>query len=121
MFIGLLFVGLVSCGSDDDEGGSIDQNLVGTWYKVSYDYTAAWKFEKNGTCQYTEWGKRGSENWDNVDTGTWNVNDNKLTILFTYDDGDYDKDTYVYSISDDGKTLTLSEGDYGQSGTYTKK
>lgn len=111
-----------SCSKDSDDPGSggTEKSIVGTWYMTSKSYTAAWKFESNGTCQYTEWGKNGSEDWSSADKGTWKVNGNKLTTLFTYDDGDYDEDTYDYSISQDGKTLVLSGGDYGKSGTYSK-
>lgn len=123
MMVAFFSFGFASCSSDDDDpiGDGGDSRIVGTWYNVQYSYTTAWKFEKNGTCQYNEWGKNDTEDWSEADKGTWKVSGNKLTTHFSYGEGDYDDDTYVYTISEDGKTLTLSDGDYGMSGTYTKK
>lgn len=126
MMLALMSVAYVSCSSDDNDdpiGDGADSRIVGTWYDVNYNYTRAWRFEKNGKCQYTEWGKKGSEEWstDSEDIGKWKVSGDKLNAHWTYSDGDYDDYTFVYSISEDGKTLTLSGGNYGKAGTYIKK
>ena len=120
LLIGLFCVGLSSCGSDDDEGGSIDQNLVGTWYRNGSSYTAGWRFNANGTCIEGEWSRGGSErfNTEREASTHWSTNGNKLTVR-----GDGETWSYIYSISNDGNTLTLTEADDDSDfgGTYTKK
>ena len=122
MMVAFMSFSVASCSSDDDPiGDGGDSRIIGTWYKVEYTNTTAWKFEKNGTCKFTEWGNNEPKDWSKYVAGSWKVSGNKLTAIITYDDGDYDKDIYTYSISEDGKTLTLNEGDYGMSGIYTKE
>jgi len=123
VMVTFMSVSFVSCNKSDDDpiGDGGDSRIIGTWYQDLGVATAAWKFENNGKCYYTEWGYKASENWSHADAGTWKVSGNKITTLFIYEDDDYDEYTYVYSISEDGKTLVLSEGDYGRKGTYSKK
>ena len=120
VLFGLLNVGLTSCGSDDEEGGSIDQNLMGTWYKNGSSYTAGWRFNANGTYIEGEWMRGGSErfNTEREANTHWFTDGNKLTVR-----GIGEVWSYIYSISDDGKTLTLTEADDDSDfgGTYTRQ
>lgn len=124
LLIALSCISFSSCGSDDDDngGGDLDQRLVGTWYDNSHSsYVAGVRFNANSTCVYGEWSKGQSEKFNNKteQASHWTTNGNKLNISYKYDDGDTDSDSYVYTISEDGKTLTLSGGEFD--GTYTKK
>lgn len=116
---------VTSCSKSDDDpiGDGGDSRIIGTWLNVNSKYTCAWRFESNGKCQYTEWGKNGKEEWssDPEDIAKWKMSGNKLNVHWTYDDGDFDDCTFIYSISEDGTTLTLSEGDHGKAGTYIKR
>ena len=124
IMVAFMSFSFASCSKSDDDpiGGGGDSRIIGTWYNIQYRYNTAWKFEKNGTCQYNEWGGvNGSEDWSYADKGTWKVNGNKLNVHFPYEDGDDDDYTFEFTISEDGNTLILSGGDYGKAGTYTKK
>ena len=118
IMVAFMSVGFAACSKSDDDPIDDGKGIVGTWYLYMTERTVAWKFESNGKCLYTEWEKNSSEDWTYAETGTWKISGNKLTIRYDY--GDFDEDTFYYSISDGGKTLTLSD-DYGVCGTYKKK
>ncbi len=126
--IGLLFTLIncflfVSCNNDNDaeSGGSNgDSRIVGKWYSVHSDHTQSWYFEDNGTCNYGEWGHGSPERYSKT-VAKWSVNGNYLQVRWTYEDGDFDDYIFVYVISHDGLTLTLSEGDGGKTGVYVRQ
>lgn len=116
----------MSCSNDDDDDTEMtasDSRIIGEWFEENRDYSCGWKFQSNGTCVYGEWGRGESKVFSNdpEDIGKWNINGSKLKVVFTYDDGDYDDYTFNYAISDDGQTLTLTGGDSGKAGVFTKK
>ena len=123
MMVAFMSFSFSSCSKSDDDpiGDGGDSRIVGTWYNIQYKYTTAWKFDKNGKCQFTEWGKNDSEDWSYAETGTWKVSGDKLNTHFSDGDGDDDDYTFEFIISEDGNTLILSGGDYGKAGTYTRK
>ena len=119
-----------SCGKDDNEtggsggtsGGSIDQRLVGTWYDNSHSsFVCGVRFNANSTCVFGEWSKGDPERFNSKTekASHWTTSGNKLDISYKFDDGDTDSESYTYNISSDGKTLTLSGGEFD--GTYTKQ
>ena len=110
-------VGFVACGSDDDDNSSSSSQLIGTWYQYDNGYIQAFCFNSDGTGWKGEW-KQGR---DEEHRGfTWKVNGNNLQT-FNIKDGDMmDNDTF--SISADGKTLTLKDAKDGRDrGVFTKQ
>lgn len=107
----VMSVGLASCGSDDDAPGSgSNSGLVGTWVAFHQGAAVSWynglKLDKNGDAYYDEWQEGDSPKWSNK-TGTWSVSDGILRI--TEPNGNIFMDGY-YTLSDDGKTLYISDG-----------
>ena len=115
IMVAMLSVGFASCGSDDDNKGGSNSPLVGTWYNVSGSYTTAWKFNSDGTCYVSNWSGENEE-WDYDDQGRWTTSGNTLSTTF-----DDEVEQYTYTISNDGKTLTLTRTNRGSSRTYTKQ
>lgn len=123
LLIALSCIGFNSCGSDDDDNGSggLDQRLVGTWHDNSHSsYVFGVRFNANSTCVFGEWMKGQSEKFNSKteQSSHWTTSGNKLNISY-YDGGDTENVSYVYNVSEDGKTLTLNGGEFD--GTYTKK
>ena len=121
----IVCIGVISCNKDKDneEGDSNingDNRIIGTWYSVHNDYTKGWLFMDNGTCSYDEWSSKTHYSERFFEIAQWNIQGNKLYICWQYDDG-VDEYTFNYTISNDGKTLTLTKGDPGKSGTFTKQ
>lgn len=122
LLIALSCIGFNSCGSNDDDNGGLDQRLVGTWYDYSHSpYVHGVRFNGNGTCVYGEWMKTQSERFNSEDEQAthWTTNGSQLNMTYKGDEGYTGSVSFIYTISDDGKTLTLSGGDID--GTYTKK
>ena len=124
LLIALSLIGFYSCSSDDDDnsGGSIDQRLVGTWYDNSHSsYVSGVRFNANSTCVFGEWMKGQSEKFNSKteQASHWTTNGNNLNISYKFDDGDTDSESYIYTISEDSKTLILNGGEFN--GTYTKQ
>lgn len=108
---------------EDNNKETTNDDIVGKWFKTSVDHVAAWKFNSDGTCMYSEWGINNEEYFssDPEDLGKWSINGDQLNTRWTYSDGDYDDYTFTFSISDDGSTLTLTNGDFGKAGTYIRQ
>ena len=111
LVMAVMSVGFASCGSDDDEPGSGGNNgLVGVWVIFHQETTVSWyqgfRFENNGNAYYTEWDARESPRWPS-NAGKWYVKDGVLTVLES--NGDIFFDAY-YSLSEDGKTLYITDG-----------
>lgn len=114
-------VGFASCSSDDDNGGG-DSALVGKWYSFhssSIDYIEAWQFNSNGSCKYGEWSNGRTEEWGDDASGRWSTSENTLIITWSDEEGE-DVEKYTYTISDDGKTLTLTNAN-GRITIYSKQ
>ena len=108
----VMSVGFASCGDDKDESGSgSNSGLVGTWVAYHQSGAVSWynglKLEKNGDAYYTEWDSRESPQWPS-NPGKWSASDGILRIIEP--DGDIFMDGY-YTLSEDGKTLYLSDGE----------
>lgn len=124
IIVAMLSIGFASCSSDDDEeesgGGRGDVALVGKWYSVHNNYTIGRMFHSDGKCYYGEWGKGDAERWGNDGVGRWSASQNYLTITWT-DEGDTEVEQFTYTISNEGKTLTLTRQGGGSTETYSKQ
>lgn len=132
----ILTFGNISCSHDHESNepniNSItrDLSLVGTWKRTetswSYKFTCtiyayfAYTFNMDGTGHYKLWGNNGGSDDIYGDfvyeyDFTWKTSNKELIIVKTAIDysPDYDyEDNYSYSISEDGKTLTLNFDTY---------
>jgi hypothetical protein len=110
--------------NNNNEGdGEHDAGIVGIWYCVviqgGSSYTIGWRFDANGDCYYDEWGNSRTEaEWDIP--AKWNTSNNILTITWTDEEGT-DIDTYSYSLSDNGMTLTLISSKSNITLVFTKQ
>ena len=118
MILALMPMCFVACGSDDDEGGSSSNSqLIGTWYEYGSSYIHAYCFNAGGTGWEGEWRKGEAEEHE---PRTWKVAGNRL-LIYNPTDGDL-TDDLIYSISADGRTLTLMRSKDGSlEGVFTKK
>jgi len=108
LILGLLFMILISCSSDDN-GSSDDSSLLGIWNGISSTYNGnnagvpdnnIVKFTSNNRTEFIYEGF-GNNGEDISEFGSWTKNGNNLTI--TWDDADPGNETYSLEI------LELSE------------
>ena len=107
-------------GGNDDQGGSgssaIDSHLVGVWHQDIGGSIVGFCFYADGTGWKGEWRKGGSEEHRPL---TWIVDGTRLR---TYNANDGDQlDDFTYSVSSDGKTLTLTDTESGYVEEFTKQ
>ena len=129
MMVAMLSVGFTSCGDDDDEGGSVNSDLVGTWTK-QYDRLGVigLKLTSNGEAYYNEWSTGETPNFDNVKSpARFTVSGSIIRFTHPQEKGYYEE--YTYTLSEDKKQVTFSlvdrdEDSHGLSaisgGTFTK-
>lgn len=115
-------VGLASCGSDDDDngGGSASADLSGIWVKNGSNYVAGLKLAAGGAnVEFGEWMKGDSPRFAEEEvTVRWYTKGGRL-----YFTANGQTISVAYSLSDDGKTLYLSDPsseDWDFIGTFTK-
>lgn len=100
----------------------IDSRLVGVWYRqVSqgsnsynsyYSYYEVYQFDASGHCKYGEWRAGSETEWTDDDViMTWQASGGRLTITEKDDEG-YEVEEYNYTVSSDGRTLTLKPTRY---------
>ena len=117
MMVAVMSLGIASCGSDDDDDSSSNAQLVGLWYENDGDYIHAFCFNADGTGWEGEWRVGSNEKHS---ARTWKVDGNRL-LIYNAKDGDLADDFY-YSISSDGKKLTLTDTGKGDvKGVFTKQ
>lgn len=103
--ITLLFsIGLCGCNQLNNRSYVEKNKFVGVWENTT-SYPAIIKFFSDGICKY------GGEN------GTWDLNDNKLSIKLSNSALPYD---FNYWFSNNNRTLLLTRT-FGYSIVYTKK
>ncbi len=104
--LAVLCFGFMSCSEDDENGGSFDSALIGTWEeKESYDEIFSWEFKSNGKfvwyCTY-------EGETDVEDSGNFQTNGDQLKLIMT-DDGEKFTMTFTYKINGDNLTLYDNE------------
>ena len=111
--IAALYFFVFSTGESNSENNSTNisgkSSILGTWqYNYNTD-TITFKFNSDNSC---ELGSSGVM----INIGSWQTQDNKLTIIVTNDVpgvdlplGSYE---YIYNISQDGNTLTMTSVEY---------
>ena len=120
LMVTMMSVSFISCGGDDEgSGGAGDSAIIGKWYSVNSTYTAGWMFNSNGSRFFGEWGNGRTEKWGDDATGKWSTSGNTLTVTWTDEEGS-DVEKYTYTVSNDGKTLTLTNSK-GKTTVYTKQ
>lgn len=101
-----------SCQKDDDDAKS---DLIGTWTATFEDYgyriTETFEFKSDGTGKETSIYNGETETWD----FKWKANEKEITFI----DGNK-SESIEYTMSKDGKALTLFDEDKG-SMTYYKQ
>ena len=101
----LVTVGLSGCETERDRLVVEKSKFVGTWQNSTIDFTTTINFFLNGTCEY------------DIVSGTWNVTDGKLVIVFS--DG-YSR-IYDYVFSNNDRTLSLTQTTVGVAKVFTKQ
>lgn len=116
LFFVLLAVAMVatSCKKDDNDGKH-NSDLVGTWVYEKYEsytwgggysYQEIFEFKSNGSGTYSK-----ADNYDS-DSESFKWSSTKNTITIKWEDDD--PGTYNYSLSSDGKALTLWDPEDGE-------
>lgn len=105
-------------GNDDQGGGSDNQGgnsgnddnpseLVGIWtQRVDGGGYIGFKLDANGEGRYWEWRSDETPDWNRIRAGKWYVNDNVLTVINPIGEVE---DSLPFTLSSDGKTLTLAK------------
>lgn len=130
MFLGLAMAlvfcaGLTSCSNDDDDEKGGNTNLVGVWtQQIDRVSVIGFKLGSDGKFGYDEWsvGESVSDFSNMRITINWSATDDVLTLTAP---GVSEKVTWKYRLSEDGRTLYLSDHTgsqyYELSGTFTKQ
>ncbi|MDU1891424.1 MAG: lipocalin family protein [Dysgonomonas sp.] len=113
-----ILLALPSCSDDDDD----DKSLKGTtWEHYNDDdgivYKSTITFSKNTFT--TSWSETydGKED-DGSDEGTYTYDHPKVTLIYDYENGEQETETYTIS---DNKMIRDDNGENGESFYYTKK
>ena len=112
LLIVLLCVGFSSCSkSDDDNGGSSSNPLVGTWRAEvhEHDVNHYWEitFNANFSWSYVDYKVDGNKPSNPEDSGTYTIKDN-TTVILTSNNGDVYSSRFTIT---DGNKLVFSEGE----------
>lgn len=127
MMVALVSVSLVSCGDDDSgsNGGGGNSALVGIWTEQRDNVgVIGFKFTADGKAYYNEWNKWEEPDFSNVKSpGNWTATSSTIRITHSSLPDYYEE--YAYTLSEDGKTLTLNLVGYEEdrhlsSGVFTK-
>ena len=105
----LLSVGFSSCSkSDDDNGGSSSNPLVGTWRAEvhEHDGNQYWEFTFNAnfSWSYVDYKVDGNKPSNPEDSGTYTIKDN-TTVILTSNNGDVYSSRFT--ITDGNKLVFL--------------
>ena len=127
LLIALSCIVFYSCSSSDDADagtGGRDLALVGDWHCVIPEggvyFTIGWKFDANGNCYFDEWSYTQNHEWGYF--GKWSTSDNILTLVWSdEEDEKTGVEEYFYSITDEGKTLTLTTLNGKNTEIFTKQ
>ena len=108
----LLSVGFSSCSkSDDDNGGSLSNPLVGTWRAEvhEYDGNRYWEVTFNADFSWSRvhYKKDGNKPSNPDDSGTYTIKDN-TTVIATNSKGEISSIKFTIT---DGNKLVFSEGE----------
>ena len=111
-------------GGNDNQGGNqgnVDNPsaLVGIWTQFHQGSATSWyygfKLDANGEAAYAEWDiKDSGPNWNYWGGGKWFVKDNVLTMSSPNGSVIYSS---IYTLSSDGKTISLVGDTTGKFGT----
>lgn len=118
LFVGIACLSFTACGGSDDGGNTPSSSqLIGIWYEYDDGYIHGYCFNVDGTGWKGEWKQGGNEEHRGF---TWKVDGNTVQT-FNINGGDM-MDNLVFTISSDGKTLTLSNAKSGKvKGIFTKQ
>ena len=99
-----------ACGSDDDDNGSTNNPLVGTWYTEVFKYTEV-TFNADFTCTRREYAPGSTTAIIDSDTGTYEIKGNKLSIWWESERKFWNNGPWTTTFSISGKKMTTTEGD----------
>ena len=102
--------------NDDNDPSAINRQLVGVWYEYYRNYIHGYCFNADGTGWKGEWETYESEKHREL---TWKVEGDRL-LTYNVKGGDL-MDDKIFSVSSDGKTLTLTEPGTGRVNVFEKQ
>ena len=113
MLMAMTTLSLTACGDDDEDGPDGGSGIEGTW-KASYAYEEDGmsvteveyvQFNKGGTCVTVDVYTINKREEVDVDYAKYSVSGNKLTIIYTDEDGTTEREECTFKIK--GNTLTI--------------
>jgi hypothetical protein len=105
----IIFIVVLAGFSGCNNKSSIEDKFIGTWQSSEGNVTSTMRFYSNGTVSVSLLGE--------VVYGTWEIKDGKL---FTENENS-GINTFDYSFSEDGKTLSTHKSDSGYLIYWTKQ